>query len=298
MSMNRNRACLLLLGLLVGLAGCSRPVALKLPGYLYMGVGSEIIRLNLDTHHQRRVFTLPAPLKVDVLSKLSNHDLLVSTYPIHTIGKLNLKTGVWERLRSGWKAIAFPKLGVFVFYDAPKPGYYAQELYWASLSQPGVRHRIDPGPFPIQIPVVPTGSDRFVYTSWRKKHIQRLWSYNLTQARFRALPFTGAYPELDLGHQTLLCTQVGVSAHPYFLFRMRSRTPSVEPLRLESWYTPVRYLQASQSLLVGRAASSLFVSSSHRWTLSAYHLHSGQDTPILRRTQAGLDSVVWMKHAP
>ncbi len=290
--------CLLGSALLASLAGCSRQTNPKLPGYLYMGVGSRIIRLNLETHKQKNIFTLPASLKVDILSKMSNQDLLISTYPIHTIGILNLKTRGWTRLRSGWKATDFPKLGVFVFYDAPKPGYYAQELYWASVNSPAKRHRIDPGPFPIQIPVVPTGPNRFVYTSWRKKQVQRLWSYNLTQARFHALPVTGAYPELDLGNRTLLCTQIGVSAHPYFMFRMGRKVSSLKPLRLASWYTPVRYLKVIHSLMVGRATSSLFVPSIHRWTLSIYHLQSGQKVPLIRRTEVGLDSVVWLRHLP
>ncbi len=148
------------------------------------------------------------------------------------------------------------------------------------------------------MPVVPTGRNRFVYTSWRKKHVQRLWSYNLGHARFHALPIKDAYPELNLGNHTLLCTQISVSTHPYFLYFMRGETASMRTLPLESWYTAVKYIQGLHTLLVGRASSSLFVSAIHRWTLYQYDLQSGAMKPLTGKTEVGLDSVVWLRHRP
>ena len=283
---------------LVLCGGCARRTHLTLPGYLYMGVGRQIVRLNLTTHKQKSIFTLPEPLKVDVLSKVNDQTLLVSTFPVHRIAILNLKTRHWMQLRSGWKATAFPKLGLFVFYDSPKPGFYAQELYWATLKDPARRHRIDPGPFPIQMPVVRIGATRFAYTSWRKKHTQRLWSYDLVSRRFNALPVTGAYPEQLLKQDTLLCAQIGVRSHPYFVFSLRNKSMPSKQLPLESWYTPVHYIKALNYLLVGHATSSLFVAPKHRWALLIYDIRSGKTESIAHHTEVGLDSLVWIPTRP
>jgi hypothetical protein len=277
--------------LLLAACGRSTPPA-AFPGVLYLGTGNRIIQLNLTTYRTRTVTHLPDHLRVDVLSVVSRNRLLVSTYPRHAIALLNLKTRHWTLLRSGWKAVAFPRLHLFVFYDPVKPGLYAERLYWASFRDPKVRHLIDPGPFPMPIPVIRVGPGRFLYTSWRKTHEQALWVYDLSNGHFHSLPVPLAYPELRLARQGVLCSAVGVKTYPYFRYDLP--TGARTPIRLPAWYTPIRDIPALHGFLVGKNSSSLFVSTRHRWTLYLDSWRNGHRTKLLGHTQIGLDTAVWI----
>ncbi len=278
--------------ILLSLSGCggSSP-AVALPGILYLGTGNRILELNLTTHKVRTVTHLPDHLRVDVLSSVSRKQLLVSTYPQHTIALLNLKTRRWTPLRSGWKAVAFPGLNRFVFYDTAKPGLYAERLYWASFKDPRVRHLIDPGPFPIPIPVIRMGATRFFYTSWRKTHEQALWIHNLASGNFRTFPVPLTYPELRLSRHAALCSAVGVKTYPYFRYDLD--TGARTRIHLPAWYTPIRNVPALHGFLVGKHSSSLFVSTGRRWTLYLDLWQNGHRIPLLNHTRVGLDTVVW-----
>ncbi len=283
------------IGLAMGLlflASCGGPgPAQALPGTLYLGTGNRILELNLQTHRIQTVIHLPDHLRVDVLSIVSRNLLLVSTYPQHTIDLLNLKTRHWTPLRSGWKAVAFPYRHRFVFYDTVKPGLYAERLYWASFQDPQVRHLIDPGPFPIPIPVIRLGAGRFLYTSWRKTHEQALWIHNLESGSFRKFPVPLTYPELRLSHNAILCSAVGVKTYPYFNYDLTSGAQI--RIHLPAWYTPVRNVPALHGFLVGKHSSSLFVSPGRRWTLYLDLWHTGHRILLLKHTRVGLDTVVW-----
>jgi hypothetical protein len=277
--------------LLSGCGGASSTVAL--PGILYLGTGNRILELNLETHRVRTVMHLPDHLRVDVLSSVSPNRLLVSTYPQHTIALLNLQTHHWTRLRSGWKAVAFPHLQRFVFYDTVKPGLYAERLYWSSFQNPQIRHLIDPGPFPIPIPVIRVGTVRFLYTSWRKTHEQALWIHNLESGSFRKLPVPLTYPELRLSRDAVLCSAVGVKTYPYFRYDLSTGTQS--PIHLPAWYTPIRNIPPLHGFLVGKHSSSLFVSPGRRWTLYLEPWQDGHRIRLLRHTRVGLDTVIWTR---
>lgn len=278
--------------LLVLLASCSRP-RYTVPLHLVMGIGPKIVNVSTGTRGQVQMTVmgrLPHSLNVDVLSRVSPTKLLVSTYPKHEIFLFDTTDHRFRLVHQGWNAVYFPALKAFVFLNSPKGEFMAQELWIAPLAHPDAAKRLDRGPFPIPMPVVPIAPNAFVYSSWRKTGKQRLWLYNMTFGTYIPLHISGVYPELWLPHShLLLCVNLAKLDRPYSFRSLNGKI--VSHLSLGNWYTPALALPHRHIVLVGRqgeAMSSPFTGD----TLMAYALKSKHLRVVLQHTFVGLGTIV------
>ena len=278
--------------LLAFLASCSHP-RYTVPLHLVMGMGPKIVDVTTGTHGRVQMTVLgrlPHSLNVDVLSRVSPTKLLVSTYPKHEIFLFDTTDHRFRLVHQGWNAVYFPALKAFVFLNSSKGEFMAQELWIAPLTDPKAAKRLDRGPFPIPMPVVPIAPNAFVYSSWRKTGKQRLWLYNLTFGTYIPLHISGVYPELWLAQShLLLCVNLATLDHPYTLRSLNGQI--VSHLSLGNWYTPALALPHRHVVLVGRQAqamSSPFAGD----TLMAYGLKSKRLRVVLPHTFVGLGTIV------
>ncbi|MCL5799509.1 MAG: hypothetical protein M1574_05405 [Gammaproteobacteria bacterium] len=258
-----------------------------------MGIGPKIVNVSTGTRGQLQMTVmgrLPHSLNVDVLSRVSPTKLLVSTYPKHEIFLFDTTDHRFRLVHQGWNAVYFPALKAFVFLNSPKGEFMAQELWIAPLAHPDAAKRLDRGPFPIPMPVVPIAPNAFVYSSWRKTGKQRLWLYNMTFGTYIPLHISGVYPELWLPHShLLLCVNLAKLDRPYSFRSLNGKI--VSHLSLGNWYTPALALPHRHIVLVGRqgeAMSSPFTGD----TLMAYALKSKHLRVVLQHTFVGLGTIV------